>query len=253
MDTKSKFLKWLEVNSGISENTIYKYVRAVGTMSNDISKHKKINIDIYNVKIPKEIDSIKNIYLDIDELRDKDKRGNRMYTSALKWYKKFLEAEKENANYIDKLSKEKEEYVFEESSTYGLKYEKKIKGKHYIKEGQKYWKRDRKVVNNVLKEMDYTCEENKEHCYFKSKATGENYVEGHHLVPMEFQDDFECSLDVEANVVSLCVVCHKKLHLASIEDKKEILEKLYKSREANLKKSGIQITLQELINLYSKE
>ena len=250
METKDRFLKWLINNSGRSKNTIDKYVRAITTMSKDISKITGRNVDIYNMTTDVEIDLIKDEYLSIYELSEKDKRGNRMYTSSFKWYKDFLSWEREEESHISTSYRSKVGQVFEREESYGLKYQRKAKGDHYIKESEKYWKRDRKVVENVLSAMGYNCEEDITHCHFSSKATGMNYVEGHHLIPMKYQDEFEYSLDVEANVVSLCVVCHKKLHLASMEEKSEIIKKLYETRKEKLKESSIDISLEDLINLY---
>lgn len=94
------------------------------------------------------------------------------------------------------------------------------------------------------------CEYDNKHEYFISNKSSKNYVEGHHLIPMKYQDNFEYSLDVEANVVSLCVVCHKILHLGIIEDKIKILNKLYELRKDLLSLSGLEISLGELIDLY---
>lgn len=86
--------------------------------------------------------------------------------------------------------------------------------------------------------------------YFTSKTTGENYVKAHHLIPMQFQDQFENSLDVEANIISLCPLCHKKVHHATFDEKKLILEELYKIRKDRLKKCKIDISLRDLFSYY---
>lgn len=69
---------------------------------------------------------------------------------------------------------------------------------------------------------------------------------------MKYQDDFEYSLDVDANVVSLCVICHKILHFGKIEDKVKIINKLYELRKNELALSGLEISLEELIDLYKQ-
>lgn len=68
---------------------------------------------------------------------------------------------------------------------------------------------------------------------------------------MEYSELFNgVNIDVEENIVSLCVGCHKKLQHGKIEDKIHILTMLYNSRKLHLEKKGIFITLEELINLY---
>lgn len=82
---------------------------------------------------------------------------------------------------------------------------------------------------------DYLCEYD-----FISK----NYVEAHHLVPMQYQEQFENSLDIHANIVSICLVCHKKIHFELFDDK------LFNIRKERLIKGGINISLDELYSYY---
>lgn len=163
-----------------------------------------------------------------------------MYTSSLIWYKKYLE-EDQNVNTL----------VKNNSKEYSIVYEKKAKGEFTINEGTKQWKRDRAIVDRSIEFSNNKYEYDDEREYFISNKSGKNYVEGHHLIPMRYQDNFEYSLDVEANVVSLCVVCHKILHLGRIEDKVKIISKLYKLRKNSLELSGLEISLDELIVLYN--
>lgn len=71
---------------------------------------------------------------------------------------------------------------------------------------------------------------------FISSVTGENYVEAHHLVPIKYSDLFDgINIDVEENIISLCVVCHKKLHHGNLDDIIPIITKLYNERNEALK------------------
>ena len=110
--------------------------------------------------------------------------------------------------------------------------------------------RNPEVSKRAIALTNFCCEIDNSHMHFISQATKHNYVEAHHLIPMEFQDDFETSIDVEANIVSLCVVCHKKLHHAIFKDKKEVLKKLYLQRINRLEKCGISISLEKLYSYY---
>ena len=67
---------------------------------------------------------------------------------------------------------------------------------------------------------------------------------------MQFQDLFENSLDVEANVVSLCVACHKKLHHVMFSEKEELVAYLYEQRKNRLAKCDVNITKETLLELY---
>ncbi|RYD04827.1 hypothetical protein N752_12945 [Desulforamulus aquiferis] len=108
-----------------------------------------------------------------------------------------------------------------------------------IENGRKIYIRNQDIKKAAIENSDFCCEYNKLHKYFISKRTNQNYVEGHHLIPMEFQDEFDFSLDVEANIVSLCVVCYKQLHHGIHSDKILILETLYEQRKKIVKMSNI--------------
>ena len=104
------------------------------------------------------------------------------------------------------------------------------------------------VVSNALHNADYKCELNCNTELFLRKNSQLNYTEGHHLIPLCYQDDFEYSLDVEANVVSLCPNCHRRLHYG--DDNSELLRELYESRKERLKKCGIEISFAQLLLMY---
>ena len=95
----------------------------------------------------------------------------------------------------------------------------------------------------------YHCAVNEGHTTF-IKKNGAPYMEVHHLIPLEWQSHFKYKLDTRANLVPLCPLCHKLLHYGRIEDKKPILTRLYEERKELLKKSGLIITLGELIRFY---
>lgn len=113
-----------------------------------------------------------------------------------------------------------------------------------------HWLRSGVTAKKAILLANYKCEYDQSHTHFTSKVTGQNYVEAHHLVPMEYQNRFTYSLDVEANIISLCPICHKLIHHATLEEKKQVIEKLYNSRKERLRKCGIHVSLRELISYY---
>ncbi len=108
--------------------------------------------------------------------------------------------------------------------------------------------RSRIVVTNALCNADYKCEAKCSNQLFVRKNGIDTYTEAHHLVPLCFQSFFENSLDVEANVVSLCPYCHSLLHYGS--DIESVLRILYEQRITRLKKCGISVSFEELLLLY---
>jgi predicted restriction endonuclease len=98
---KQKFEEWLSRNGS---NSVGKYSGAINTITKELKNNNLIQIEIYLIQDPDEIDEIINKYLSIDELNKKNKRGNNMYTASLKNFKKFLEN-----NIEEKIIKEKNE------------------------------------------------------------------------------------------------------------------------------------------------
>lgn len=118
----------------------------------------------------------------------------------------------------------------------------------YAAEGIAAYKRSREVVVNALAAAKFRCELDCTSELFIRKAATVTYTEAHHLIPLCFQDEFPYSLDVEANVVSLCPNCHRKLHYgAEIEP---LIKKLYIARCDRLKRCGIDISYEKLLLLY---
>lgn len=110
--------------------------------------------------------------------------------------------------------------------------------------------RDPKISKRVLINAKYNCEYNQEHKYFISSSTKNNYVEAHHLIPLNYQGKYGNSLDVDANVVSLCPICHKLIHFSVLKDKIDVIKHLFSLRSKRLKKAGILISEEELIEFY---
>lgn len=65
---------------------------------------------------------------------------------------------------------------------------------------------------------------------------------------MAFSEEFDVSLDVEENIVSLCSNCHNQIHYG--KDADVLLRKLYEERKDALASVGIKITLERLLEMY---
>ena len=66
-------------------------------------------------------------------------------------------------------------------------------------------------------------------------------MEGHHALPMRYQERFKNSLDVYANVVCLCPTCHRLLHYGIASEKIDVVDKIYYDRADRLAACGIKI------------
>jgi hypothetical protein len=117
------------------------------------------------------------------------------------------------------------------------------------KDNKPRYPRDINVAINALKLAEHKCEYNNEHPTFVRKKDGKPYTEPHHLIPLSKHSDFDVSLDVEANIVSLCSNCHNQLHYGAEVEK--MLEELFNKRKDLLKSVGIEIEFSELLGYYS--
>ena len=118
----------------------------------------------------------------------------------------------------------------------------------YKSKGLSAYKRRHEVVANVLSAANYKCEANCTCELFLRKDRIHTYTEAHHLIPLCYQSSFQNSLDVEANVISLCPHCHRLLHYGA--DNQAVLKQLYQQRRHRLSKCGLDISFEDLLLMY---
>lgn len=109
-------------------------------------------------------------------------------------------------------------------------------------------RRDRQTAWRALVSAKHLCEIDNRHNSFIRKKIRVCYMEPHHLIPLAYAAEFDVSLDVEENIVSLCSNCHNQLHYG--EDYEMLLWTLYQSRKELLEKAGIVITFERLKEMY---
>jgi len=124
-----------------------------------------------------------------------------------------------------------------------------------IKESYEYqskhsYRRDATINAAAKAKANYSCEINPNHKTFISDSNGQNFVEGHHLIPVENQDRFDFSLDVPENIVALCPNCHRAIHNATEEVRNNMIKQLFSNRKESLKLRGLILEVQELIQFY---
>lgn len=132
-----------------------------------------------------------------------------------------------------------------------FKYSSKIKYKPeplYTKKGQVYFKRERTVAINAINHALFKCEIDPLHKTFIRKKDNLPYMEAHHLIPMAFQNEFEYSLDIEENIVSLCSNCHNEIHYG--RNNKKLITTLYNKRIKQLQAKKLDISLEKLLSYY---
>jgi len=113
------------------------------------------------------------------------------------------------------------------------------------KVAEKRVKRDQSLIQDAKKRDKFMCGVNNEHVTFISK--GNNYVEGHHIIPMYQQKNYTFKLDNLDNIISLCPNCHREIH--SADNKTEILNRLYAINNTYMTANNIK--LYDLHKMYS--
>lgn len=93
-----------------------------------------------------------------------------------------------------------------------------------------YFNQQTLIKVQTLEAAEYKCEINPKHNTFIAKNTGKRYMEGHHVLPMYRQDKFDKCIDVYANLICLCPICHRLLHYGLDSEKKVLLNQIYESR-----------------------
>lgn len=114
------------------------------------------------------------------------------------------------------------------------------------------WKRNANYAALALENAGHKCEYKSHHETFISVKSGNHFVEAHHLIPMQFQDNFKYSLDVPENIIALCPNCHRAIHYAKEDVKREMLGVFLNERKEGLNKRGIKIQEDLLVEMYLK-
>lgn len=117
-----------------------------------------------------------------------------------------------------------------------------------IQDGRKVIERNARTAARALSMADFCCEIDAGHETFLRKKDGIRYTEPLHLVPLTYAGRFPVSLDVEANIVSLCPTC--RCRICSGEDIRPYLKILYGRRREKLEDAGIRVTFEELLSMY---
>ncbi len=121
--------------------------------------------------------------------------------------------------------------------------------------GRKRYKTQKKIRDFVLEQYQYVCDcDDIKHFYFES-ADLHNYVEGHHIVPMNRQEEYyfdsNVNLDIPNNIIPLCPNCHCQIHLGSRQARIKIISELFVRNKAKLLSFNPNLTLSILASYYN--
>ncbi len=157
-----------------------------------------------------------------------------------------------NISGIEELEDYREEQVIEVSPTI-IKDIPKLKVDDTNYKGKQRIIKEYIALKSIAKEAEqYKCALEKIHqcSYFTSKKTNKNYLEIHHLIPREFRNDFDSSIEVLANYIPLCPRCHRLVHNATDRERTPAIHYLSDARSKRLEHSGVPVELEEIYRYY---
>lgn len=226
------YVKYLKEIRKVSDSTVKHYQQALRYISDFLVKQGKIKQSIYEIQNIDELGGIREYLYNNPAFTALDMRGHRMYSAGLNNYYRFATGKGfENIHQQIEIMDIEMPIANKQSKMVGI------------------WKRSTIIKMQAIKSAGYECEINSNHTTFISKSTGHPYMEGHHVLPMKYQDKFNHSLDVYANVICLCPTCHRLLHYGISSEKMNVVNKIYYDRVGRLEVSGLKLTITEFRSL----
>ena len=189
------FSKYMLEIRGVKQSTVDHYFEALRYISKRLKHMNLVQQDIFEIADLEKLTTIRDIlFADIDFI-ELNKRGNQMYSAGLNNYYRFV-CGKDFGSVGDKIRI----MDIPVSPNQSVVVEKKV------------WKRSGISRGQVIEMAEYKCEINPAHKSFVAESNNMPYMEAHHTIPMELQDEFDKSLDVYANIICLCPLCHRQIH-----------------------------------------
>lgn len=222
------YINYLRNVRKVSESSINHYLGAIKTISRILRNNKKIESSVFEIIDVNELIDISDYLWNNEDFVELNTRGNRMYSAALNRYIEF--ARGEGFRNIDKTL-----------------LDIVVNIKKTNKKSIQTWQRSTIIRNQTMELANFLCEMNNNHKTFQQKGTDHRYMECHHIIPLNKQNEFENSLDVYANLICLCPTCHRFLHHGTNEERLKLLNEIYQKRSKRLEASGLSVTEEEFI------
>lgn len=232
---KDYYERYLRDIRKVSNRSVEHYIDAINWISRYLAKRGLVSESLFEVLDTEQIEKLAAIPLNDLEFVAMDKRGHQMYTAGLNNYLRFIRGDK-----FEKIGK-KIELLDMPVAVSTMK----------DKSTTSAWSRSGVIKEQSIVLAQYECEVDHNHKTFISARNSLPFMEGHHTIPLKYQGDFATSLDVYANIVCVCPVCHRFLHFGRIADKLPVLNKIYYERSDRLAKSGIRLSQEEFIQFSS--
>lgn len=229
---KTYYERYLLNVRGVKKKTVNHYFDALNNISRRLKAMNLVVNNIYEIADLERLENARDILYANPDFIQLNTRGNRMYSVGLNNYIRFAKGEdfekvKENIVVMDVPVSPTESVVV----------------------SQEVWRRSGILRIQAIEFAGYVCEIDNAHKTFIAEASNKPYMEGHHAIPMKLQGSFSQSLDVYANIVCLCPLCHRKIHYGQKNEKVNMIYKIYDNRAERLAKSGIMLSKTEFVDL----
>lgn len=229
---KAYYARYLQTVRGLRVSSVRHYLDALNNISRRLASKELVHKDIYEITDLDYLESVRNILLADPEFIELNERGNQMYSAGLNNYYRFASGE-DYAAMFGKM----------ETMDIPLKLDAPITVEQTV------WKRSNILRIQTLISADFKCEIDSRHETFIAEKTGKPYMESHHAIPMRQQPHFDNSLDVYANLVCLCPICHRRIHYGVKSERISMIRQIYHTRSERLANSGICLSQNEFIEV----
>ena len=229
---KEYYARYLQTVRGLTLSSVRHYLDALNNISRRLAFKQLVQIDIYEIMDLDYLESVRDILYADPEFIELNDRGKRMYSAGLNNYIRFASG-KDFTKMFGKMEQMDTPLKPEPPTTIE----------------QTVWKRSNILRIQTLISADYKCEIDNRHETFLAEKTGKPYMESHHAIPLRQQPHFDNSLDIYANLVCLCPICHRKIHYGIQPERENMIKIIYHNRAGRLANSGICLSQHEFIQL----
>ena len=226
------YAKYLKEIRRVSDSTVKHYQGALKHISRYLVKKEKLKETVYEIQNIESLERIREYLYADPEFLSLDKRGHQMYSAGLNNYYKFAKGVG---------------FYNIHNQIQVMDMEVPAKGKYTYSSDT--WRRSSIIKMQSIEAAGYRCEIDETHETFTAKSTGHPYMEGHHALSMKYQNKFSKSLDVYANIICVCPICHRLLHYGIAAEKETVLDKIYFDRSKRLTACGIKISKEDFKKL----
>lgn len=232
---KEYYARYLIDVRNLKMSSVRHYFDALNNISKRLKEKNLVKRDIYEIGDLRQLLEIREILFRDSEFIELNERGKRMYSAGLNNYCRFASGQE--------FQKAREKIIFLDIP---------VEPESAIMLEKNIWKRSGIMRTQAIEFADYSCEIDGKHKSFIAERNKKPYMEGHHAIPMKLQPKFDKSLDVYANIICLCPICHRKIHYGLLENRKQMMGKIYEDRSERLAHCGIKLSKQEFTQLIVK-